>query len=41
MTELTEAGTESPSRWSGWLVGALVVLGVLVVGAALWFRYHP
>ena len=25
----------------GWTLGGLVVLGVFVVGAALWFSYHP
>jgi hypothetical protein len=26
---------------SGWIAGALVILGVMLVGAYLWFRYHP
>ena len=25
----------------GWIAAALVILGVFVVGAAFWFRYHP
>lgn len=25
----------------GWVAGALVIVGVLAVGAAFWFRYHP
>jgi hypothetical protein len=26
---------------AGWTAGALVILGVLAVGAYLWFKYHP
>jgi hypothetical protein len=25
----------------GWIAGLLVILAVLVVGAALWFSHHP
>ncbi len=41
MTEVPNAATEQPSPWSGWLVGTLVVVAILIVGAALWFKYHP
>lgn len=30
-----------PGRYTGWLVGAAIIVGVLAVGAALWFMHHP
>ena len=29
------------ASYAGWIAGAIVTLGVLAVGAALWFTYHP
>ena len=26
---------------AGWLAGLLIVLAIVVVGAAVWFHYHP
>jgi hypothetical protein len=26
---------------AGWIAGALVIVGVLAFGAAVWFTYHP
>jgi hypothetical protein len=26
---------------AGWIAGVVVILGVLVVGAAFWFLHHP
>jgi hypothetical protein len=26
---------------AGWIAGAIVIAGVLAVGAAFWFMYHP
>ena len=35
-------GTETEYRANaGWIAGALVILAVLVVGAAFWFMHHP
>lgn len=27
--------------YTGWLVGGLIILIVLGIGAGLWFHYHP
>jgi hypothetical protein len=38
------ASASSPSVWEqnlGWIVGLIVVLGVLGFGATAWFMYHP
>jgi hypothetical protein len=32
---------ETRGLYAGWVAAALVILGVLVVGAVFWFRYHP
>lgn len=29
------------SRDGGWIAGAIVIVAVLVVGAAFWFMHHP
>jgi hypothetical protein len=29
------------SEYTGWIVGGIVILGVLAVGAAFWFSHHP
>ncbi len=26
---------------AGWIAGALVIIGILAIGAALWLHYHP
>ncbi|MGP8071841.1 MAG: hypothetical protein ACLPZM_01760 [Thermoplasmata archaeon] len=35
----------SPQRdtnpYAGWIAASLVIVGVLAVGAVLWFSYHP
>lgn len=31
---------EEPSN-IGWIAGFVIILGVLAVGAALWFKFHP
>ena len=42
MTDSAAAFEEGDRRaYSGWLVGVLVILAVMVIGAAFWFRYHP
>ncbi len=32
---------EVPILRSGWVLGALAIAGVLIVGAGLWFSHHP
>jgi hypothetical protein len=32
---------DSRHQNAGWIAGGLVILLVLLVGAALWFTYHP
>lgn len=32
---------DAKGSYTGWLVGGLLILAVLVVGAAFWFSYHP
>ena len=27
--------------YAGWIAGAIVILGVMVFGAVVWFTYHP
>ncbi|HYA10553.1 MAG TPA: hypothetical protein VEH10_02630 [Thermoplasmata archaeon] len=33
--------TNALSVHAGWIAGGLVVLGVLLFGAFVWFTYHP
>ena len=34
------ADPDGPSN-IGWVAGFVIILGVLAVGAALWFTHHP
>jgi uncharacterized membrane protein len=37
-------GQAGNSRWEaykGWLLGLLIIVIVLLVGAGLWFHFHP
>ena len=29
------------SRDAGWIAGGIVIVAVLIAGAALWFMHHP
>jgi hypothetical protein len=38
------SGQARSSRWDaykGWLIGLLVIVIVLTVGAGFWFHFHP
>ncbi|MGC2360285.1 MAG: hypothetical protein WA691_08310 [Thermoplasmata archaeon] len=43
MNATSQAWTDDQNRGAnkGWIAGALVVVAVLVIGAAFWFSYHP
>lgn len=32
--------SEAPQTTKGWILGTLIIVAVLVVGAALWIHYH-
>ncbi len=32
---------QARSANAGWLAGGLLILAVLLIGAAFWFHYHP
>ena len=31
----------SGGAYAGWIAAGIVILAVLAMGAALWFKYHP
>ena len=45
MAEVHRPGRPRPvsalSLHAGWIAGALVIFGVLLFGAFVWFTYHP
>ena len=36
-----ETRTDSWALYKGWIMGGVIVLIVLSIGAALWLHYHP
>ncbi|MGA9839120.1 MAG: hypothetical protein WBF81_03185 [Thermoplasmata archaeon] len=43
MNERSGSWLDDPERSAnaGWIVGFVIIAGVCVVGAGLWFTYHP
>jgi hypothetical protein len=35
------APDDGRASYAGWVAGAIVILGVLVVGVGFWFTHHP
>jgi len=40
-TSRSDASETASRSDAGWIAGAVVILAVLVVGAAFWFMHHP
>lgn len=41
---LATGGTTRVGTWTlygGWIMGSLIILAVLAIGATLWFHFHP
>jgi hypothetical protein len=41
MTATPSVSAEEGGSYTGWLAGGMVILAILLIGAYLWFTYHP